>query len=528
MNREIPIVASPLVDAEFGTGAVKVTPAHDPTDWEIGEKNNLEAINVIGEDGKMTKEAGKFAGLGVKEARKKVVEELKKENLLEKIEDYEHKISLCDRCGTPIEPLVSLQWFVKMEKLAKPAIEVVEKEKVRFIPSRYKKVYLEWMKNIKDWCISRQLWWGHQIPIWYCQKCKEIISAEIKKKRGKIEIIKPTKCSKCKSTELKQDEDVLDTWFSSALWPFATLGWPEETRDLKYFYPTTFLSTAQDIIYLWVARMIFSSLEFMGKIPFSDVYIHATVLSIEGRRMSKSLGTGINPMDLIKKYGADATRFGLIYQTSRETQSIRFSPDPLLGGRNFINKLWNLGRFISTKKVDKSKRLALKKLSIPDKWVLSRLNRLIEDTTRNLNEYRLGRASRGLYEFAWHDFADFYVEISKINDTKESRLSLWLVYTTLLKLLHPFLPAATEKISQELGFEKPLIINAWPKTEKELVDKKAEKDFEAIRKAIIETRNQKSKTGKAPREITVKENKKVVLAHEELIQKLTRSKVKIK
>ena len=295
MNREIPIISHHLIDLEFGTGAVKITPAHDNTDWKIGQDNKLEIINVIGPDGKMTQEAGEYAGLKVLEAREKIIKKLAKQGLLAKKEDYTHQISLCDRCDTPIEPQISTQWFVKMDKLSQPAIKVVEKNKIKIVPERYNKVYLDWLKNIQDWCISRQLWWGHQLPVWFCQNNLEkecfVVSAE-----------KPLKCPQCKATEFKQSEDVLDTWFSSAFWPFATLGWPEKTADLKKYYPTDLLSTAQDIIYLWVARMVFSSSEFLKKIPFKEVYIHATILTLDGRRMSKSLGTGIDPLELIQKY----------------------------------------------------------------------------------------------------------------------------------------------------------------------------------------------------------------------------------
>jgi len=453
MNREIPIIADRLVDAEFGTGAVKITPAHDAIDNRIGKTNKLETINVIGEDGKITKQGGKYAGLKIIEARNKIVEDLKSQNLLEKEEDYEHSLAICDRCETPIEPLISKQWFLKMDKLAKPAIDAVKKDKIKFTPKRYKKIYLDWMNKIDDWCISRQLWWGHKIPI-------------------------------------EGENDVLDTWFSSALWPFATLGWPEKTKDLKEFYPTTLLSTAQDIIYLWVARMIFSSLEFLKQIPFKDVYIHATVLNIEGKRMSKSLGTGTDPLELIEKYGADATRFGLLYLTSREQQAMKFSEDSAKASRNFCNKLWNINRFIQVFS-DKPQYASSKdkNLTIADKWILSRLNTIIDSTTKKIENYQLGETVRELYDFVWHEYADWYIEISK---NQEKNLNIY-IFENILKLLHPFMPFISEQIWQ-MNYKKQdaLIISEWPKTNKKLIDKKIEAEFEKTKEKKIEERKNKT------------------------------------
>jgi valyl-tRNA synthetase len=448
MNREIPIIADRLIDLKFGTGAVKVTPAHAIVDYKMAKTHKLEIINVIGENGKMTQGAGKYAGLSILDARNKIIEDLKAQNLLEKEEDYEHSLAVCDRCGTPVEPLISKQWFVKMKKLARPAIKIVKENKIKFIPARYKKIYLDWMKNIEDWCISRQLWWGHKIP-------------------------------------LEGETDVLDTWFSSALWPFATLGWPNKTNDLKTFYPTTLLSTAQDIIYLWVARMIFSSLELCKKIPFKDVYIHSTVLNIEGKRMSKSLGTGLDPLELIEKYGADATRFGLLYLTSHEQQAIRFSEDAIKASKNFANKLWNLNRFIQISNKPQYSSPKTQKLSLADKWIMSRLNELIKDITEKIESYQLGEAGRRLYEFVWHEYADWYIEMSKL---QESNLNVH-VFETILKLLHPFMPFITEYIWQ-LNHEKdtPLIINEWPKTDKKLINSRTEEEFEKIKKEITEIR----------------------------------------
>ena len=430
MNREIPIIADRLIDPEFGTGALKVTPAHAIVDNKMGKAHKLAVINVIGEDGKMTKQAKEYAGLEVLEARKKIIEDLKKQKLLVKQENYQHSLATCDRCKTAIEPLISKQWFLKMDKLAKPAIDVVKKDKIKFYPATYKKIYLNWMENLEDWCISRQLWWGHKIPI-------------------------------------KGETDVLDTWFSSALWPFAILGWPldmaqgkpKKTSDLDTFYPTTVLVTARDIVYLWVARMIFSSLEFCKTIPFKEVYIHSIILTLEGKRMSKSLGTGIDPVDLINKYGADATRFGLLYLTSRDQQQIKFSEDAIKASRNFTNKLWNINRFIemNPSKTPKRKTKA-------DKWILSRLNTIIKQTTKNLEEYKLGEATRELYKFVWHEYADKYIETSK----KQEKNVNEEVFKTILKLLHPFMPFITEHLWQTSysNAKKPLIISDWPKSNK--------------------------------------------------------------
>jgi len=453
MNKKIPIIANHRVDPEFGTGAVKITPAHDATDNKIGKEHKLKIINVIGEDGKMTKEAKKYAGLKVLEARKKIIKDLKNLNLLEKEEDYQHSLAVCDRCETPIEPLISKQWFLKMDKLAKPAIKAVKENKVRFIPTRYKKVYLDWMENIEDWCISRQLWWGHKIP-------------------------------------LKGANDVLDTWFSSALWPFAVLGWPSKTKDLEKFYPTSFLSTARDIIYLWVARMIFSSLEFCKTIPFNDVYIHSTILTLEGKRMSKSLGTGVDPLKLIDKYGADATRFGLLYLTSRDQQAIKFSEDAIKASRNFTNKIWNINRFIKMQNTKyKIQNDNIKCRTLADKWILSRLNNVIQKTTKNIKEYRLGEAARQLYDFIWHEYADWYLEISKCK-AQNTKLNLDpYIFKTILQLLHPFMPFITEYLwLLNYKKEKALIVSEWPKANKKLINKKAEIEFEKIKQKIIQIR----------------------------------------
>jgi len=460
LGRKIPIIADDYVDTKFGTGAVKVTPAHDPNDYVIGERHKLEKIIVIGLDGKMTPEAGdKFAGLDRYKARKEILRLLEEGKWLVKTETYTHSVGQCYRCQTVIEPLLSLQWFVDMKELAKPAIAAVKNGEVVLHPAKWTKVYLHWTTNIRDWCVSRQIWWGHQIPAWYCE-CGEIIVAKEE----------PKKCTKCGSSKLTRDEDVLDTWFSSALWPFATLGWPEKTSNLKEFYPTTFLSTARDIIFLWVARMIMSGIEFTGKVPFKDVYIHATVFNKDGKRMSKSLGTGVDPLELIEKYGADATRFGLLWQVA-QGQDMKFSEDALLMSQRFVNKVWNASKFTMMNLEDYkivSRETIEKQLTKEDKEMLAKLEETIKKTDRYLGKYDFQHAVELLYEFFWHDFCDKCIEDAKvrIRDNAESKLAaqhtLDTVLKTSLKLLHPFMPFVTEAIWTELKEKKPLIISEWP------------------------------------------------------------------
>ncbi len=418
-NKKIPVIADKRVDPKFGTGAVKVTPAHSFVDYEIGQEHNLEMIKVIDKDGKMTGQAGKnFKGLKVLEARERVVQELEKQGLIEKIEDYNNNVGHCYRCGTVIEPLPSLQWFLKMDELAKIAIQAVKSGKIKFHPKRWEKVYFDWLKNIKDWCISRQIWWGHKIPI-------------------------------------EGESDVLDTWFSSALWPFATLGWPQKTKDLEKFYPTQVLSTARDIINLWVARMIFSGLEFTKKEPFKDIVIHATILTKEGKRMSKSLGTGVDPMDLIEKYGADATRFGLIWQ-AMGNQDIHWSEEHVLAGKKFCNKIWNAARFVlqsvnSEFKIQNSKlQFKNQKLTAADKKILDQLKKISGEIDKRLEKYEFGQALHKLYDFFWHDFCDIYIEAAKKQNKELTAPILTGVLIDSLKLLHPFMPFVTEEIWQQL------------------------------------------------------------------------------
>lgn len=441
---KIKVIGDESVDMEFGTGAMKVTPAHDIHDFELGEKHGLEKKQVIGPDGRMTKIAGKYAGLTVTEARKQVVEDMKKIGILEKVEPYRHNIARCYRCNTALEPILSEQWFLKMGELAKTAMRAVKSGKVKFTPKRWERVYFDWLKNVKDWCISRQLWWGHKIPI-------------------------------------KEENDVLDTWFSSALWPFATLGWPKKTKsekrktksDLERFYPTDVLSTDRGIINLWVARMIFSGMEFVKKEPFRNVYIHATVLTREGRRMSKSLGTGIDPLELIDRYGADATRFGICWQIT-ELQDIRFVEDNIIMGKKFCNKIWNASRFvfgrIGESSVALTKEDKPKPQTVADKKILKALDIITKSANENIDRYRFGRAAQRLYNFFWHDFCDKYLEASKQQMDKpklqrQTRAILLYALTTSLKLLHPFVPFITEEIYQQLPVknkEKSLMVESWP------------------------------------------------------------------
>lgn len=425
-KREIPIIADEEIDMTFGTGAVKVTPAHDLLDEKIGEKNNLPVYKVIGPLGKMTDDAGKLcAGIKVNECRERVVAELQKENLIEKIEPYRHNVALCYRCNGVIEPMPSMQWFLKMVGLAKKAIDEVKSKHIAFHPKHWEKVYFDWLKNIRDWNISRQIWWGHKIP-------------------------------------LEGENDVLDTWFSSALWPFATLGWPEKTKDLKEFYPTHVLSTARDIINLWVGRMIFSGIEFLNQKPFGDVIIHATILTKDGKRMSKSLGTGIDPMRLIEQYGADATRFGIMWQ-AMGTQDIHWAEEHVIAGKKFANKLWNIGRFI----IPQFEKGPIPKSLSNETSIkfLQKLNKIVRSVNTSINEYQFGHALHTLYDFIWHDFADIYIEYAKANDSKETHLVLTHTLVTILKLLHPFMPFITEEMWGLLPVKEKnfLIVEAWPK-----------------------------------------------------------------
>ena len=464
VNREIPIIADQYVDKEFGTGAVKVTPAHDPNDYQMGIRHNLDFVEVIDENTIMNENAGEYQGLSIKEARKRVVEEIERLNRLDKIEDYSHSVGHCYRCDTTIDPRLSDQWFVKMGPLAKRAIEVVENERVKFYPNRWKKVYLNWMYEVHDWCISRQLWWGHAIPVWYCKDCNEIIVSEVD----------PDKCPKCGSTNLKQDEDVLDTWFSSALWPFSTLGWPEQTQDLQKYYPTSTLVTGFDIIFFWVARMITMGMEFMDEVPFHDVYINQLIRDKKGRKMSKSLGNGIDPIEVVEEYGADAMRFTLAILAG-QGRDINLDIKTILNYKHFANKIWNATRF-SLMNIDKDIQQYTfdpVALALSDKWILHRLNETIKSVTKGLEGYDYNLASKSIFEFFWNEFCDWYIESIKpvlyqsesIHKRRNTQAVLLQILDKSLRLLHPFMPFITEEIWQMLPMKKEknhLMISKWP------------------------------------------------------------------
>jgi len=469
VGRRLPIVADEHVDPEFGTGALKITPGHDPNDFEIGRKHGLEEIGVIGPDGRMNAGAGeRFAGLGVVEAQTAVVEALREEGLLRGEEPYVHSVPFSHRSGERIEPLISLQWFCRMDELAQPAIEAVESDEVRIRPEQWKRVYLEWMSEIRPWCISRQLWWGHRIPVWYCDPCEETLVAEEA----------PERCGAC-GGELRQEEDVLDTWFSSALWPFATLGWPRETPDMRAFYPTDFLTTARDILFLWVARMIMAGLEFTGEVPFRDVYVHSVIQARDGRRMSKSLGTGIDPLEEIDEHGADALRFGLLAMSS--TQDVRFSDAKVQQGADLANKVWNASRLILLNVA--AVEAAPRPLSVEDRWILSRLEATIASVTAKLEEYDFAHAAQEAYAFFWSELCDWYLEMAKPRlyeaETEVSATLLW-VLERLLALLHPIMPFVTEEIwSYHPARQGHLAVHSFPRADGSLTDPEAEAEVRA-------------------------------------------------
>ena len=490
MNKEIPIIADEFVEKEFGTGAVKLTPAHDPNDYQAALKHNLEIIPVFDEEFKMNNLVPEYKGMDMYEAREKIVERLQKEGYLVKIEDYNHNVGKCYRCHHTIEPHISEQWFVKMEPLAKPAIEAVRTGKVEFVPERFDKIYYNWMENIQDWCISRQLWWGHRIPAYYCQECGEVIVSKEE----------PHKCTKCGSTNLKQDEDTLDTWFSSALWPFSTLGWPEQTEDYKYFYPTSTLVTGYDIIFFWVARMIFSALEHTGQVPFNKVFIHGIVRDSLGRKMSKSLGNGIDPLEIIEKYGTDALRFSLVLGIS-PGNDIRYMPEKLESASNFANKLWNASKFVLSNMPEDGSKLAEDKLPASlcyeDKWILSKLNKLVKEVTNNLENFELGIATQKVYDFIWNEFCDWYIEMVKSRLYDENCTTKFAAQYTLnkvlkesLKLLHPVMPFVTEKIYMQLYHnDESIMISKWPEYTESLSFEKEEEQIEKLKTIIVGIRN---------------------------------------
>ena len=499
VNREIPVVADDYVDMEFGTGAVKMTPAHDPNDFEVGLRHNLEVIRVIADDGHINENGGPYNGMDRYECRKAIVKDLEEQGYLVKVEPYNHNVGTCYRCHNDVEPLISAQWFVKMEPLAKEALRVVNEGEVKFVPERFSKTYTNWMENCHDWCISRQLWWGHQIPAWTCEDCGHI---NVKRED-------PTACEKCGSTHLTREEDVLDTWFSSALWPFSTLGWPEQTADLNYWYPTSVMVTGYDIIFFWVARMIFSGCEQMKKIPFHTVLIHGLVRDDKGRKMSKSLGNGIDPLEMAEKYGADALRFNLITGNSPGNDT-RFYTEKCEAMRNFANKIWNASRFVMMNlSIDHYELPAADKLEREDKWVLSKLNRLVKEVTENLDSFEIGVASAKVYDFIWDTYCDWYIELTKtrLNGTDEdAKLTaqnvLCYVLVTLLKLLHPFMPFITEEIYQALpkcdGAEDILMTAQWPEYTEALSFPAEESAMEAVMDLIRAIRARRAEMNVPP------------------------------
>ena len=498
VGREIPVVADSYVDMEFGTGVVKITPAHDPNDFEVGLRHNLPIINVMDDTAHMNEFAGeKYQGMDRYECRKAIVKDLEEGGFLVKIEPHAHNVGTCYRCGTTVEPRVSMQWFVKMEPLAGPAIDCVKSGKTKFVPERFEKVYFHWMENIRDWCISRQLWWGHRIPAYYCADCGEMVVS-------KEDV---TVCPKCGKSHMTQDPDTLDTWFSSALWPFSTLGWPEKTDELEYFSPTNTLVTGYDIIFFWVARMIFSGCEHTGKTPFHTVLIHGLVRDDQGRKMSKSLGNGIDPLEMIEKYGCDALRMNMVTSNS-PGNDMRFYVTRCEAMRNFANKLWNASRYVMMNLSDDAKNElpALEKLEIADKWVLSKLNTLIAEVTENMDKYELGVAVQKLYDFIWDTYCDWYIELTKARlyseeaDRKQTALQV-LVYVLdqILRLLHPFMPFITEEIWQSLPHEgEALIVAQWPEYREDLAFKAEENHMESVMAAIRSIRNRRSEMNVPP------------------------------
>ena len=483
VNREIPVIADDYVDKEFGTGCVKITPSHDPNDFEVGLRHNLEQIRVMNDDATLNQYAGKYEGMDRYEARKAVVADLEAEGLLLKTEPHSHNVGICYRCGTTVEPITSRQWFVKMEPLAKKAIEVVEKRELEFVPDRFSKIYMNWMENVHDWCISRQLWWGHQIPAYYCDACGEMVVS-----KEKVHT-----CPKC-GGKMRQEEDVLDTWFSSALWPFSTLGWPEKTKEMDYFFPTSVLVTGYDIIFFWVARMIFSSLEHTGKIPFRHVFIHGLVRDSQGRKMSKSLGNGIDPLEIIDKYGADALRFTLANGNS-PGNDMRFYIERVEAARNYANKIWNASRFVLMNlEIDKIELPA--QLEMEDKWLLSKYNTLVKEVTENLDRFELGVALAKLYDFSWDLFCDWYIEMvkprlyEKGENAKTAQNVLAYVLSGFLKMIHPFMPFITEEIFQSLPVdEESIMVSKWPEFDEKLCFEAEEKAAGMLISAITGVRN---------------------------------------
>ena len=522
MNKEIPIIADEFVEMDFGTGCVKITPAHDPNDYQAALSHNLEIIQVFDENFKMGDLCEEYKGMDLLEAREAIVNKLKELGNLVKIEDYVHNVGKHDRCKSTIEPKISDQWFVSMKEMAKPAIEAVKNGDTRFIPQKFEKTYFNWLNNIQDWCISRQIWWGHQIPAYYCDECGHI----------NVDITKPEKCEKCGSTKLTQDPDTLDTWFSSALWPFSTLGWPEETEDFKTFFPTNTLVTGYDIIFFWVVRMMFSSLEQTGKVPFKDVLMHGIVRDSQGRKMSKSLGNGIDPLEIIDKYSADALRFSLISGTTAGND-MRFMPEKLEAASNFANKVWNAAKFVLMNLEDYDNNNEKIELCIEDKWILSKLNTIITEVKVNMDNYDLGVALDKIYTFIWNEFCDWYIEIAKTrlynkeNTTrKTAQYVLNKVLGDSLKLLHPFMPFVTEKIYKELyNNDESIMISTYPEYSKDLEFKDEEQAVEELKEVITGIRNARAKMNVHPSKkskliFVTKKYANIIKESEEFLKKL--------
>ncbi len=507
MNREIPIIADDVVESSFGTGAVKVTPAHDPTDFEVGNRHNLPRVQVIGFDGKMTAEAGHYAGLDRYEARKKIVEELQQLGLVVKIEDYMVPLGRCQRCDTVVEPLISKQWFVKMTPLATPAIGAVKYGLLKIVPERFNKTYMDWLENIHDWCISRQLWWGHRIPVWYCDDCGEMIVS-----REDV-----TVCPRCEGSNLHQDEDVLDTWFSSWLWPFSTLGWPNDTPDLRRYYPTSVMETGYDIIFFWVARMVMSGIHFLGTIPFHTIYLHGLVRDAKGEKMSKSKNNVIDPIEVMDEFGTDALRFTLA-TSSTPGNDMKLVPERIIGNRNFANKIWNASRFVMMTTADVTGGVpeisAVYPRTLADRWILSRLARLTQNVTRLIEDFQLGEAGRQINEFFWSDYCDWYVEIAKVQMQGDEELRhsttaiLRAVLDQSLRLLHPYMPFVTEEVWQHLySISVPdkaqwpapaLIVADWPTANTEALDDDAERRFGLLQEVITRIRDARNQMNVDP------------------------------
>ena len=525
IKRPIKIISDSAVDPKFGTGAVKVTPAHDPNDFQMGLRHKLEFVNIMQPNGILNNNAGEFSGMDRFEARQSILEVLEEKKLIEKTKEHVYSVGHCYRCHTIVEPYLSKQWFVKMKPLSKPAIDVVKKGKIEFTPERWTKVYLNWMENIRDWCISRQIWWGHRIPVWYCQDCPEDKNIVVSRQR-------PDKCPKCNSMDLIQDPDVLDTWFSSWLWPFATLNWPKDSKDLRFFYPTDVLITAPEIIFFWVARMIMAGLEFMKEAPFKDVYIHGTVRDDKGIKMSKSLGNAIDPLEIIKEFGTDALRFSLIINAG---QDLYLSKGKFEVGRNFANKIWNASRLVLMNLKEDGQSFDLcqvfkkEKLSLPDRWILSQLYSTIEKVEKALEKFRFNEAENILYEFFWHEYCDWYLEMAKPFDSKFTQIVTYKVLEKSLRMLHPFMPFITEEIWQKLNPEAgSIMVQTIPHIQKQMIDKKTEIEMKVLIDLIAALRNIRAHWNIPPQtkidtvlKVVDSKNRKFLSEYQDIIKRLS-------